>query len=369
MNILKMVSELTVWFVLMPLLVGLFPCHLIVKNHKRLSTIYLCGWLLMISVFQIVATFFVIKGYTLTGLALCYALIMAVLLVVSTAFALTRIVRNGIAEYIHIPDPKSLRKQDILTWILFYGILLMQLILSVIMAMPNGDDAYYVTMAVLADKTDRLFTINAYVGGTQDLHLRHALAQFSMFYAFIARMTGIHATIVAHTVMPAVLIIITYMIYGRIGYLLFNNDSTKLPVFMVLIALINTFGANSIYTSEVFFLTRTWQGKSMLANIIIPGAFAVMLMIAAETEKRKKLSKKALGLFFVLFLVNIGAAFASSLGVLLISVMELVFLICVSIRNINYRVILMALVSMIPCYAYVFIYMYNMIYYYLFQRV
>ena len=369
MDKIKMVSEPVIWLVLMPLLVGFLPSHLITKKHKRISTVYLCGWLLMVSIFQIVATFFVVKGYTMTTLALAYAFTISAVMVLSVSFAMAGLVKTGIKEYFMFPDFKHMQRRDLITWIAFFVIVIAQIVMSLVIATPNGDDAQYVTMAVIADQKDKLFTINAYTGMPQDLHLRHALAQFTMFYGFLARLSGIHAAVIAHTVMPIVLIPITYMIYGHIAIKLFNNDRSKLPVFMVLIALINMFGATSIYTNEVFFLTRTWQGKSMLANIAIPATFDVILMIAKETEKRRRFNLKIYGLFLMLFLVNLAGAFASSLGILLLAVMELVFLAVVSIRNINYRIILMTLVSMIPCYIYIFLYMYNLIYYYLFQRV
>jgi len=358
MTIYKMVSELAIWLVLVPFLVGILPSHLVQKTNKRLSTVYLCGWLLMVSVFQVVATFFVVKMYTLTSLTLVYSIIVAVLVVVSVAFGIFGLVKSGSKTFFQPPLIRSLRKIDLFTWIFFYCIVVAQVIFSVMVATPNGDDAFYVATAVVADHTDRLFTISPYVGFTEDLHMRHALAEFSIFYAFLARCSGVHATIIAHTVMPLVLIPITYMIYYRVAANLFDDNRSKVPVFMGLIALIQMFGATSVYTNEIFFLTRTWQGKSMLANIAIPAVFLMVLKIAKESESKRKIRKKLLGYYLVLFMINLVGAFASSLGLLLLSMMEEILLLCVAVRNRNYRIILLSFFSIIPCLVYICMYVF-----------
>ena len=68
----------------------------------------------------------------------------------------------------------------------------------------DGDDAYYVVQSVLADQTGVLNRIRPYTGLSTDLDIRHALATLPLWIAYVARMTGIHATIVAHTLLPLI---------------------------------------------------------------------------------------------------------------------------------------------------------------------
>ncbi len=58
----------------------------------------------------------------------------------------------------------------------------------------TGDDAYYVVQSVLADQTGVLNRIRPYTGLSTDLDIRHALATLPLWIAYVARMTGIHAT-------------------------------------------------------------------------------------------------------------------------------------------------------------------------------
>ena len=124
---------------------------------------------------------------------------------------------------------------------------------------------------------DSLYRINPYTGRSAPLDVRHALALFPIWEAFIAGMSGIHPVIVMHSVMPLLLIPLTYLLYFRIGKELFGRKRIMLPVFMILMALFQIFGNVSVYTNETFFLTRTWQGKSVAGNFILPAVFWIFL--------------------------------------------------------------------------------------------
>ena len=87
----------------------------------------------------------------------------------------------------------------------------------------DGDDAYYVVQSVITDETDTLYRILPYTGFSTSLDMRHAMAVFPIWIAYLARMTGIHATIVSHSILPLVLIPLTYLIYYEIGKVLFKE--------------------------------------------------------------------------------------------------------------------------------------------------
>ena len=166
-------------------------------------------------------------------------------------------------------------------------------------------------------------------------------------------MSGIHATILSHTILPLVLIPITYGIYYEIGKKLFAEKMEQLPVYMMFVCFLQIFGNVSIYSSATFFLMRTWQGKSMLANMVIPSVFMIILWVfEGEPEKRK--NQKCL--WFMLFIINIVAAMMSTasvfLNTILISVMALAF----AVREKNKKILIPMAISCIPCAAYALLY-------------
>ena len=217
--------------------------------------------------------------------------------------------------------------------LLFLMMVGFQLYMAFTRASFDGDDAYYVVQALTAQQTDTLYRIDPNRGVSMPLDARHALALFPIWEAFIGTMCGIHATIVAHSVAPLILIPLTYLIYYEIGRELFVHKKRLLPMFMALMALWQMFGNVSIYTTETFFLTRTWQGKSFAGNFIIPAVFWLFLCLFRESEAEKNIAEENLigkrqnqivdqknyngSLWILLALLNLSAGAGSSLAVLL----------------------------------------------------
>ena len=241
-----------------------------------------------------------------------------------------------------------------LQWILVFVLIAFQLIMAVTHASFDGDDAYYVVQSVITSETDTLYRILPYTGLSTSLDYRHAMAVFPIWIAYIARMTGIHATIISHTILPLVLIPITYWIYLEIGKKLFAEKKEQLPAYMLLVIALQIFGNVSIYPGSTFLLTRTWQGKSMLANVIIPAIFMILLWIF-EGERGKKYSRS--GLWVLLFMMNIVAAMMSTasvfLNVVLLGVMGLVLSVC---RK-EWTILIKVGITCVPCAAYGLLYM------------
>ncbi len=169
-------------------------------------------------------------------------------------------------------------------WALALAVVGFQMYMAFAYASFDGDDSYYVVQSVLADQTGVLNRIRPYTGLSTDLDIRHALATLPLWVAYVARVTGIHATIVAHTLSPLVWIPLTYLCYFEIGRLLFGAENVRLPVFMALTGILQIFGNTSIYTNATFFLTRTWQGKSVLCNFVL----LVQIWLLLEIFGRKK---------------------------------------------------------------------------------
>lgn len=347
------------WLGAIPIFSGVMLVGLVEKKHKRPSSIYLSGWLLMISVFQLVGTVCVLRGETLTRLIVYFAVIMVTCTIIGLLMVVFGMVNRSFSENYSFHNIKNLSLANRLTWLLFYVMFAFQLFMSVYLDTPNGDDAYYLSVANMADKLDELYIRSPYIGYLEGLHLRHALSQFPIFYAFLARESELHVAIVAHTIMPPVLIMITYLIYYKIASALFDDDENKVPVFMVMISLVQIFGASSIYASEVFFLTRTWQGKSMIANIAIPASLLMMLRISKCSEGTKARGTRWMGYCFLLALVNLITGFASCLGLLLLAIYEAVVILVISIRNNQLKVLVGGIIANIPSAIYILLYLFG----------
>ena len=249
---------------------------------------------------------------------------------------------------------------------IFFLILLFQLYKAVSMAPFDGDDSYYVVESLLAYQADVMNTILPYTGSSTSLDLRHAMAVFTMWEAFIAKVCDVHSTIICHTVLPLVIIPLIYLIYLEIGRVLVGAKRDLLPVFMVIMALFQMFGNTSIYTAETFMMMRTWQGKAMVGNFIIPMILWIFLWMFDDCRKPGYLWKEETAggarivrnsAWVMLFMVNMAAGIMSSMGIMFGGGFTALLSLALFLYTRDVRIIPKALLSVVPCVVYLYIYM------------
>ncbi len=410
------------WLAVIPFCIGLIPANFISAKRRGPGFVLLAGYFVMWALFEVVtipAVLFV-KYHNFRTASVCFMIcsILCAAAGVWLAHRKRRTHRPGLitgrdAEIRQKNDRGvSLAKQvreriaaqgkrmswaERIEWLLFFGLLGFQLYKAAAYASFDGDDAYYVVESLIAQQADVMYRILPYTGRPTDLDIRHALAVFPMWVAFIAKRSGIHATIVSHTIMPFVLIPLSYLVYYEIGRRLFrfnphSGDKEKtaleqmkkeragrrqmeddtflhrenLPIFMILMAVFQIFGNVSIYTNETFFLTRTWQGKAVAGSLVIPALFWMFLWIfdrrkempqerAAErkaagrkpdvTEKNEAVRKQRkryddAGLWLVFVCINMTSGVCSSIAVFLACILMALTALALAVTERDYRVLL-----------------------------
>ena len=167
-------------------------------------------------------------------------------------------------------------------------------------AYADGDDAYYIPISTAANLGGGMYAVDSYTGAPTTLDMRHGLAPFPIWVSFIAAKCGVNAAVAAHSLMPLVLIPVTYVLYLEIGKLLCRDvvpgkegralagQNILLPVFMIFVSLLQIWGNYSIYPASTFLLTRTRQGKAALGNVILPFLLLLLYQMAEEIKEREK---------------------------------------------------------------------------------
>lgn len=346
-------NMLILLLILAPVGTGLIINRYIDKENRGIGVVYISGFLTLLAAFQLIAVPIVFTD------PWGFDSIIKIFTVVTTLFTgfgfivTLHLWRREGSVFSKRTKWKQRGKFEKIQWVLVFLIIVFQIVMAVTHSSFDGDDAYYVVQSVITDETNTLYRILPYTGLGTSLDMRHSMAVFPLWIAYIARMTGIHATVVSHTVLPVFLIPLTYMIYYEIGKKLFKEKKEQLPTYMIFVCMLQIFGNVSIYNNATFFLMRTWQGKSMLANVVIPSVFMILLWIfEGEPEKR---SKKG-GMWILLLLINIVAAMMSTssvfLNTLLIAVMAVVF----AIQEKNMKIMFKMAACCIPCAVYALLY-------------
>lgn len=243
----------------------------------------------------------------------------------------------------------------------------------------DGDDAYYVAQSLATWKNGTMYSVNPYNGRAAALDMRHAMAVFPMWIAYVGKMSGIHTTILCHSVLPLVLIPLALLVFGDMGYLLLDGKRL-LPYYMLFITVMLMFGRVSIYTAETFLISRTWQGKAVTAGIMIPMTFLALMLvyranggevsagqnvvdITANTlsDQNTASGKKRLNIpseWIFLALINASAGIFSSLAVELISLLIATGGVVMGIRNKSIKTVIKTWVCCIPGVIYMVLYLY-----------
>lgn len=302
-----------------PVLVG----NLFEKVNKSLIFRWICGQLCLWAVFLLISVPIILKAPE-NSFRLVWIGNLAVTGLLAAAGAL-KLAANRKQK----PSEKSAKEKwsapVIAIWCTVGALLLLQLVLTIVMAYEEGDDAFYVAVSTITEKSGTMYEVLPYTGGSTGLDARHGLAPFPVWIAMLAKISGLHAAVIAQIIAPLVLIVMAYGIFYLFGRELFSNDWKKTGIFLLFLELLVLFGGQSLYTAENFLLVRTAQGKAVLANIVIPFTFYLLLLLF---EKLQAGEKKAAQMWLLLAIAMAAGCLCSTQGALLTCVLVGVGVLC-----------------------------------------
>ncbi len=361
------IAGILFWLVIIPFCIGLIPAGFMPEDERKPGIVLLAGYFTMWAVFGLVTIPVVVfVRYDNFILASRCFMALAILGAAAGVWLTYRRRRFGrLREWMSFADCiREMSVAERIEWLLFLLLLGFQLYKAVAYASFDGDDAYYVAASLIAQQADTMYTILPLTGRHTGLDIRHALAVFPMWIAFVAQKSHIHATILSHTIIPLVLIPLTYLVYYEIGRILFGRpdrpakaegSGENLPLFMILMAVFQIFGNVSIYTNETFFLTRTWQGKAVAGSLVIPALLWLFLLLYGG--RKKGAAAERAGIWLLLVCVNITAGICSSIAVFLVSILMAVAAFCLAIVERDYKVLFKMGAACIPNAFYVLTYL------------
>lgn len=350
---------MTIWFIarliffmfIVPLFIGQLFRYILKKELRTPGITFLLGFFIYSGIVQLISILCIMtiasKPY---AFEICFKwCLLAVLL-----FAVAGIFRfdNNMFKK---PDIKGLSMDTKIFYGIFFALVLFQMVMAVVTRIFDGDNSYYVTQSVIAQKMGAIYTVDPNKGGSIMLDGRHALAAIPMWIAFIAKAGGVHSTIVAYTVWPILIIPLAYFIYHEIAKVLFADNITMRPIFMIMVNVLMIFGNISIYTPATFFLMRTWQGKSMLTSIAFPTILLIFLWMFKETGGEKKLSLRA-SFWGMLAMVNMFSGMCSEMGVVFGAGLVMLLTLVLLYSSKRVTVLLGAFCCLIPNIIYVVLY-------------
>lgn len=238
------------------------------------------------------------------------------------------------------------RKKYYILWAVFWAILLFQMVQCFRLAYADGDDAFYVATAAIAEESNTMYMKLAYTGGTTGLDVRYGLAPFPIWIAFLARITGIQTVTVAQVLVPPVLIGMAYGVYYLLGGRLFAKHKERLPLFLIFAEILVLFGDYSMYTPEKFLIARSRQGKAALSAIMIPFLIYLLLVLMEKLEEKQRIS---LAYWGVLLCSLTAACLSSTLGAVLTCMLVGITGLCGAVCFRRWKVLVPMAACCVPC--------------------
>lgn len=306
--------------IITPFLVGAF-----LKEETIWGT-YLCGQVGMWAIFQLIAIPIIQLRLSFDVLFLVFWGIMIVI---------------SVLGFRKVPALKSkLNKPNVnIVIIIAILIILFQMGIYIFGQHLDEDDARWIAEANDALTKNRMFLHNPatgdYIGAFKGEIIKDVFSPWSMYIACMAKFTMIKPVIIAHTIYAPILLAISYIVYFEISRKLFNGKIEQ-SLFLLAVAIINLFYNGNTHTQSIVTMVRIWQGKAIVAAVIIPLILLMMLKLQ-EIDKKKD--------WIFMIVVGCASCLFSGMGIaisfIMISVYGLYTVICRKWNRIGYFVLML----------------------------
>lgn len=281
MNYYLICLELIILYLVFSYMLGDLFLQLSNPEEQSVSYRILIGFFCYFFLFQLVALPLKI---TLQPLSLLTKLWLAILISITALFLIFRL--KSLKDRI-IYCKTLLSKHG---WILL--ILLLLVLFQLILVNYNGetyalwDQSYYIGDISSSVYTNSISQYDPYTGSLlKKLDTEYLLETYQNHSAVICQLLGLPPLIETRTAEASLMVILANLISYQLGLQLFANTRKKAAFLVFFLSWLNLFSFN-LFTSAEFLFFRAFEGKTILACIIIPMVFLLFLKIARVPEKR-----------------------------------------------------------------------------------
>jgi len=219
---------------------------------------------------------------------------------------------------------------------------------NIVLQHTDADDSRFVVNAVDIIRTNTMFLTNPATGEALEVWegelIKDVTSPWAVFIACLAKSTGIHATIMAHTFMPVMLLLMACCVFWLLSEEFFGKDISSRCILVCLVLLLNVYGYYSVYSAETFLMTRIWQGKAVVAGIGVPLLILEFLWLYRQEEKKS--------LYILLLITQFGLCLLSGMGIIIGAIMAGCYGLVYGIAKKNWKMLIAMWASVIPNVVY-----------------
>lgn len=288
---------------IMPYLLGARMTQAVEGNDARPMGRMLSGYIVMWAVMQLISVPMIFMHAS-------FHLFVATCLVVFVILSVWNLVRERKMLCTEWKTMYRWIKEQGVLRLLLWGAMLLQALYVTLSFVSNDDDAFYVASAQTSLDTNTMYAINPYTGDLfGSFPARYVLSPFPMFTAFMAKVVGVNAPTMAHSLLPLLLILLVYVVYDIWARLLFSENRQAQTIFMFFVMVVLSFANYTTHARGMMMFPRIWQGKAVLATILLPLILVLGMRMVSHSYNRME--------WCYLFLVMVSSCFVSSMGIML----------------------------------------------------
>lgn len=351
------IVRIIIWSLVVPFLLGQLLCILAMDDEEGtvISRKLAYGFMLMCVIFFVLAVPMITLRIHFHVLMYSWVFITVVLCILSAVFGV-RNVKNKQGETSAVPGEKKMKAgTDVFTVFVWTAAVLMIVFQTYLLTFNmhvDTDDARFIAEAVEAVDYDTMLLrhaiTNEYIGIVAGEQTKEVTAPYPLFIALMSKLYGIHPAICAHTVFPALFIPLCYVVFGIIGAHVFEGDLLKRGMFLLFLSVVHLFSFETIYASGYTLLTIIWQGRSILAMIMLPLLWYFLMRVSEGDRPGRR------DYIFILAAV-LACAMLSNMGAVLAAAMTAVYALVNGVRLRSFKTCVLMGLCTVPDIACVLI--------------
>ena len=310
--------------------IGILFKKILKLQQNSISYIVLNGFIFTLSIFEIIALPFNILNW---NVKILFFLELSIFLF----FVIMSFLLKDDKEKIELNLKKIIKNKSInqiIIIVLIFISVSLQIFLSSYLYTTNADDSFYVSWSREASDFKQYMTNDPSIGLDNSTFPKHyVFNSWEIFNGFISKIFNIDVTVLVHTIYPIIFILLAYIAY----YLLFtkiNKKNSMLALFILSIIFLFS-GVSEKFIGRML-LSRVWQGKVILINILVPYLFLHLIDL--------KLSKKKI---VQLMLLNIASLALNPIAMWIIPILEFFFTVIMLLKK-YYKNVFKMLIVIIP---------------------
>jgi hypothetical protein len=295
---------------------------------------WVSGFITMMAVAQVILVPMVLRRFNFSDFMLVAGIVYGLLALISLAVLLKRgtFVDYSGEEFIieedsmyGVPDDDKPQGK---WWILFFCgalvLIFLQAIGTGLFQHIDDDDSRFIVEQVIAVDGDSMYKENVVGGRLEYWNVgdmkKDMISPWAMFMALGSKVSGIAPAIFSHKFFPIYMVLMCYAVYALLGMKLFPNSREKLSIFLIFVCALNIYGYFSTHTTQAVFLLRIWQGKAIVAALMIPLMTYLMWCLMAGKTKMANIP-----LYFLTWVGSAASSLASGTGITIVPIMIAAF--------------------------------------------